>query len=156
MQDLAAGGLSMTGTSPLEAKALSDGGKVKVLAVMDGKRNASFPDVPTLKEATGLDWQFVNWFALVLPKGVPAEIRKTFAETAKKTHADPEVQKLLTERGLTPIWESSDETKKFAGEFSTMASGVLKDLGAATGKLAFTAAEASRLMPCSSGDRRRK
>ena len=38
---------------------------------------ASLPNVPTLKEATGLDWQFVNWFALVLPKGVPADVRAT-------------------------------------------------------------------------------
>jgi tripartite-type tricarboxylate transporter receptor subunit TctC len=129
LQDLAAGGLNMTGTSPLEAKALSDGGKVKVLAVMDGKRNASFPDVPTLKEATGLDWQFVNWFALVLPKGVPADIRKTFVEIAQKTHASPDVQKALSERGFTPVWESSDDSKKFAGQFSTMANDILKDLG---------------------------
>jgi tripartite-type tricarboxylate transporter receptor subunit TctC len=129
LQDLAAGGLDMTATSPLEAKALADGGKVKVVAVMDAKRNASFPDVPTLKEAAGLDWQFVNWFALVLPKGVPADIRAAFIDAAQKTHASPEVQKALSERGFTPLWESSGDSKKFAASFSTMAAGLLKDLG---------------------------
>jgi tripartite-type tricarboxylate transporter receptor subunit TctC len=44
---------------------------------------------PTLKEATGLDWQFVNWFALTLPKGVPANVRATIAEIARRRMPAP-------------------------------------------------------------------
>ena len=75
LNDLAAGGLSMVTASPVEAKALSEAGKVKVLAVMDGQRLSTFPDVPTIKEATGLDWQLVNWFSLIAPKGLPDAAR---------------------------------------------------------------------------------
>jgi tripartite-type tricarboxylate transporter receptor subunit TctC len=131
LQDLAAGGLSMAGVSPIEAKALSDAGKVKVLAVMDERRLASFPHVPTLKEATGLDWQFVNWFAFVLPKGVPANVRTAIVEAARKAHARDDVQGPLKERGFTPVWEASEQTQAFAARFSAMAAELLKELGLA-------------------------
>jgi tripartite-type tricarboxylate transporter receptor subunit TctC len=131
LQELAAGQLSFIGVSPIESKALADAGKVKVVAVMDAQRMASFPDVPTLKEATGLDWQFVNWFALVLPKGVPANVRATLVEAAKKAHARPDVQGPMKERGITPVWETSEQTQAFAAKFSATAGELLKELGLA-------------------------
>jgi tripartite-type tricarboxylate transporter receptor subunit TctC len=131
LQELAAGGMNILTVSPIEAKALVDGGKVKVLAVMDRQRMASMPDVPTLKEATGLDWQFVNWFALALPKGVPADVRTALVAAAQKAHARPDVQGPMKERGITPIWESSADAKAFAATFAETAGVLLKDLGLA-------------------------
>lgn len=131
LNELAAGGLSFVAVSPIEAKALADGGRVKVLAVMDTKRLSSFPDAPTLKEATGLDWTFVNWFSLVLPKGVPADIRAKLVEAAAKAHARPEVQEALKGRGITPVWETPEEFKAFATNFSKTAAELLTDLGLA-------------------------
>jgi tripartite-type tricarboxylate transporter receptor subunit TctC len=131
LQELAAGQLSFVGVSPIESKALADAGKVKIVAVMDAGRMASMPNVPTLKEATGLDWQFVNWFALTLPKGVPANVRATIAEIAKKAHARADVQDPMKERGITPVWETSDEARAFAAKFSTTAGQLLKELGLA-------------------------
>ncbi|MGB3720692.1 MAG: tripartite tricarboxylate transporter substrate binding protein [Proteobacteria bacterium] len=131
LNELAAGGLSFLAVSPIEAKALAEGGRVKVLAVMDTKRLSSFPDVPTLKEATGLDWTFVNWFGLVLPKGVPADIRAKLIEACAKAHARPEVQDALKARGITPVWETPEEFKEFAMNFSKMATELLTDLGLA-------------------------
>lgn len=131
LNDLAADGLSMTTTSPIEAKALADAGKVAVLATMGSERLSSFPNVPTLKEATGLDWQFVNWFSLVLPKGVPADARARLIEAAQKAHASAEVQGPLKDRGITPIWETPDQFKAFATKFGATAAELLKDLGLA-------------------------
>jgi len=131
LQELAAGQLSFLTVSPIEARALAAAGKVKVLAVMDAGRMASMPDVPTLKEATGLDWQYLNWFALALPKGVPANVRATIAEFAKKAHARADVQNAMKDRGITPVWESSDEARAFAVKFGNTAKELLKELGLA-------------------------
>jgi tripartite-type tricarboxylate transporter receptor subunit TctC len=131
LQELTAGAMSFLTVSPIEARALASANKVKVLAVMDSTRMASFPDVPTLKEATGLDWQFVNWFALVLPKGVPADVRARIVEVAKKAHASPMVQDPMKERGITPVWETSDQARAFAAKFAETAGTLLKDLGLA-------------------------
>lgn len=131
LNELVADGLSFLTVSPIEAKALADGGKVKVLAVMDTKRLSSFPDAPTLKEATGLDWTFVNWFSFVLPKGVPADVRAKLIDAAAKAHARPEVQEALKGRGITPVWETPEEFKTFATSFSKTAAELLTDLGLA-------------------------
>ncbi len=131
LQELAAGQLSFLTVSPIEARALAAAGKVKVLAVMDAGRMVSMPDVPTLKEATGLDWQYLNWFALALPKGVPANIRATIAEVAKKAHARSDVQEPMKERGITPVWETSEEARAYALKFGVTAKELLKELGLA-------------------------
>jgi tripartite-type tricarboxylate transporter receptor subunit TctC len=131
LQELVAGGLTMLTISPIEARSLAAAGKVKVLAVFDAQRMASFPDVPTLKEATGLDWQFVNWFALVAPKGMPADVRARIATVAQKAHALPEVQNPMKERGIAPIWETSEQSRAFAAKFADTAALLLKDLGLA-------------------------
>jgi len=131
LNDLAANGLSMVTASPIEAKPLHDAGKVKVLAVMDSQRLASFPDVPTLKEATGIDWELINWFALVTPKGVPADARARLIEAATKAHARADVQQPLKDRGITPKWETPEEFSAFAKTYTETSSGLLKDLGLA-------------------------
>ena len=131
LNELVAGGLSFLAVSPIEAKALADGGRVKVLAVMDTERLSSYPDVPTLKEATGLDWTFVNWFSIVLPKGVPADVKAKLIAAAKKAHASPDVRRVLAERGITPIWETPEEFAAFAADFSKMTGELLTELGLA-------------------------
>lgn len=131
LQELAADQLSFLTVSPIEARALAAAGKVKVLAIMDAGRMVSMPDVPTLKEATGLDWQYLNWFALALPKGVPADVRATIAELAKKAHARADVQGPMKERGITPVWETSEEARAYAASFDTTARVLLKELGLA-------------------------
>lgn len=131
LNELAAGGLSFLAVSPIEAQALAEAGRVKVLAVMDTQRLSSFPDAPTLKEATGLDWTFVNWFSFVLPKGVPDDVRAKLIDAAAKAHASPEVQDALKARGITPVWESPEEFRAFATNFANTAAELLTDLGLA-------------------------
>lgn len=130
LNDLAAGGLSMVTASPIEAKPLHDAGKVKVLAVMDSQRLPTFPDVPTLKES-GIDWELINWFAMVAPKGLPADARAKLIEAATKAHARPDVQQPLKDRGITPKWETPEAFKAFADNYTQTSIGLLKDLGLA-------------------------
>ncbi|MGE8943559.1 Bug family tripartite tricarboxylate transporter substrate binding protein [Leptospira interrogans] len=131
LNELAAGGLSFLTVSPIEAKALSEGGKVKVLAVMSPERLGLFPDSPTLKESTGLDWQYLNWFSFVLPKGVPDDVKSKLIATAAKAHANPDTRKMMKDRGITPMWETPEEFKAAAAKFTQTAGELLKDLGLA-------------------------
>jgi len=131
LNELAAGGLSFLTVSPIEAKALSEGGKVKVLAIMAPERLGLFPDAPTLKESTGLDWQYLNWFSLVLPKGVPDDVKTKLIATAQKAHSDPGTQKLMKDRGITPMWETPEEFRAAATKFTQTAGELLRELGLA-------------------------
>ena len=75
MQDLAAGGLDLTTCSVPEARAIIEAGKARALAIMAPSRNSAFPDVPTLKEAAGIDYSVGAWRGIAGPKGMPAGCR---------------------------------------------------------------------------------
>src|SRR5512135_3310475 len=56
MQDLVAGGVDIVTASLPEARPLIDAGKARPLAVMDSKPSSLFPNVPTMKQAAGVDY----------------------------------------------------------------------------------------------------
>ena len=129
LQDLLAGGISMFTGSPVEARTLLEAGEVRTLAIMSEERSPAFPDIPTVAEASGIDWTLSNWFGLVLPRGVPEDIRAIIVEKAEAAHQYPEVQEALAQRGITPTWDGSEGFTSFATEFTTTASRLLTDLG---------------------------
>ena len=71
MQDLAAGGIDIVTCSVPEARAMIEAGKAKSLALM-AHSESRLPDVPTLKEATGVDYSVGAWRGCAGPKGMPA------------------------------------------------------------------------------------
>lgn len=131
LQDLVAGGITFFSGSPIEAKALLAAGEVRTLAIMMDERSSAFPDVPTLKEAAGLDWSFLNWFSLVAPKGLDPDVKAKILAAGKKAHSSEKVQETLAKRGITPLWDGPEKFKAFADEFTVTAANLLKDLGLA-------------------------
>src|SRR3546814_11776754 len=61
LTDLAAGGVEVVTASVVEARALKEAGKIKILAVMNDTRLPAFPDIPTLKESHGPAWNNAAW-----------------------------------------------------------------------------------------------
>lgn len=132
LQDLVAGGISVFTGSPVEAKALSDAGQVRVVATMGEARMAAYPNAPTLKEL-GVDWTFENWFALVAPRNIPGPVRTSLVEALARAHARADVQDMMRARGIVPRWESSEAFQAFAARTSDTAGGLLRELGLARG-----------------------
>ncbi|MBO1073490.1 Bug family tripartite tricarboxylate transporter substrate binding protein [Roseomonas marmotae] len=132
MQEVAAGGITIATCSPVEGKALIDAGQARCLAVMGTQRLSIFPDVPTLKES-GTDYAFENWFALVGPRGLPEAVHGRLLETAARAHARPEVQDMLKQRGIVPVWETPQAAEAFARNYATTAADLLGALGLAKG-----------------------
>ena len=85
LQEVMAGGITMFSGSPIEAKGMRDGGRVRTIALMTEAEAPAFPGVPTAK-AQGVDWVYENWFALVAPKGIPEDRRAKLYELAKKAN----------------------------------------------------------------------
>lgn len=130
LQDVVAGGVSLFSGSPIEAKALLEGGRVKTILLMTDEPSESFPGVPTTKDAK-LDWTYSNWFALAAPKGIPEDRLKILRDAAKRAHALPEVQNNLKQRGINPVWDEPGQMDAFVSAFATRGIAVLKDLGLA-------------------------
>ena len=131
LQELLADGISFFTGSPVEARSLLEAGEVRTLAIMSEERSPAFPDIPTVGEAAGLDWALSNWFSLVLPNGVPEEIREIIIEKARAAHRYAEVQEALAERGITPTWDGPEGFTTFATDFTQTAAELLGDLGLA-------------------------
>jgi tripartite-type tricarboxylate transporter receptor subunit TctC len=77
-------------------------GKLRALATMSEKRNASLPEVPTVAEAGVPGCEAALWTAVVVPAGVPADIVKRLNAAVLAAVAAPEVQRALTIQGVDP------------------------------------------------------
>ena len=104
MQDLAAGGLDFTTCSVPEARAMLDAGRARSLAVMAPERLGTFPNIPTLKEAMGVDYATGAWRGIAGPLNIPAEARTTIAAALGKVFASSEYKDFLNARGFGLVY----------------------------------------------------
>lgn len=113
MTDLAAGGVDFVSCSLPEARALMDAGRVRSLALMADQRAALFPNVPTLKEATGSTWTKGVWRGMVGPKGLPEDIAKRYEANLKKIYDSDGFKKFMADRGFETIWANATDFAAF-------------------------------------------
>lgn len=84
-------------------------GKLRLLAVWGPSRVAVFPDVPTVREATGEPslQGYPTWYGFLLPAGVPAQIQARLETEIIAALKDPEVSRKLNDAGATVVAEPS-------------------------------------------------
>jgi tripartite-type tricarboxylate transporter receptor subunit TctC len=129
LQDLVAGGVEIAPCSLPEARSLIDAGKVKSLAVMADKRAALYPNVPTLKEATGSNWTMAAWRGIAAPKGVPADVRDKLVAAIKKIAASKDYNDFMTQRGFGVIYAGPDDFAKFMAKADADLGATMKAVG---------------------------
>jgi tripartite-type tricarboxylate transporter receptor subunit TctC len=113
MQDLAAGGLDLVTCSVPEARAIIEAGKARSLAVMAPARNPAFPDVPTLKEAMGIDYATGAWRGIAGPKGLPADVATKLTASLKKVYDSKEFKDFMSNRGFGTVWGDATQFAAF-------------------------------------------
>jgi tripartite-type tricarboxylate transporter receptor subunit TctC len=78
-------------------------GKVRFLAIADGARSASLPNIPTLEESGGPKGvQARSWVALMAPKGTPAAVVAMLNQSLNDVLKQPEVAEKLATFGFVP------------------------------------------------------
>lgn len=131
LQDLVAGGIEIVPCSLPEARSLIDSGKVRSLAIMDSKPAALYPNVPTLKDATGSDWTLAAWRGIVAPKGLPKDIADKLLAALEKVHKSAEFNDFMKQRGFGVIWAPSAEFAAFMDKSDKDLGAVMKAVGIA-------------------------
>ena len=109
LQELVADGVDIVTCSIVEAAGLIDAGKVKSLAIMNSERVSAYPDVPTLKEATGIDWQMAAWRGIAGPKGMPDDVTATLTAALEKVWQSTDFQEFMNGRGFGLEWKAGDD-----------------------------------------------
>ncbi len=84
-------------------------GKVRVVAVLGGTRQAVMPDVPTFAELGLAGFEDVPYYGLFAPAGTPKATLDQFAAAVAKVVAKPAVHDRLTAMGLTVGAMSGDQ-----------------------------------------------
>jgi len=129
MQDLVAGGVDIVTASLPEARPLIDAGKALPLAVMDTKKSALFPSVPTMKEAAGSSWTVSAWRGIAGPKGMPADVQQRLVTAIKKIWDSKEFKDFATSRGFGMEWAPSAEFATFMAKGDADMGVVMKAAG---------------------------
>ena len=133
MQDLVAGSIDLTTCSAPEARATIDAGQARSLAIMAPARNPIFPDVPTLKEALGVDYSTSSWRGLGAPRGLPPEIAARLTSALKAVYDSSAFKDFMTGRGFGTAWRDAEEFTAFMDQADHQMGQAMKAAGFAKG-----------------------
>ncbi|HEY0856102.1 MAG TPA: Bug family tripartite tricarboxylate transporter substrate binding protein [Albitalea sp.] len=76
------------------------GGRIRVVAVLGGKRQPTLPDVPTLAELGIAGFEDLPYYGFFAPAGTPKAAIDHFSQALSKVVAMPDVRERLTALGL--------------------------------------------------------
>jgi tripartite-type tricarboxylate transporter receptor subunit TctC len=84
-------------------------GALKAYAITGQKRSPLVPEVPTVQEATGTEFDAYSWFGLVAPAGTPADIVQKLSSELRTALAEKETYDALVSIGFEVLGTSGDE-----------------------------------------------
>jgi tripartite-type tricarboxylate transporter receptor subunit TctC len=131
MNDLAAGGIEFVTCSLPESRALIDAGKARPLTIMANQPSGLYPNVPTLKTATGSNWAIGAWRGIAGPKGLPADVQAKLGAVLKKIYDSPDYQGFMQQRGFGVVYADAKGFEQFMAKGDSDMGTVMKTLGLA-------------------------
>lgn len=131
MQDLVAGGLDFTTNSVVEARAMLDAGRAKSLAVMANERLGAFPNVPTLKEAMGIEYATGAWRGIVGPLNIPAEVKTLMNAALDRVFKSEEYVGFMNQRGFGLTYADAEAFGRYMAASDTSLGDAMKAAGLA-------------------------
>ena len=131
MNDLAAGGIEFVTCSLPESRALIDAGKARPLTIMANQPSGLYPNVPTLKPATGSNWAIGAWRGIAGPKGLPADVQTKLGAVLKKIYDSPDYQGFMQQRGFGVVYAEAKGFEQFMAKGDSDMGTVMKSLGLA-------------------------
>ena len=98
---IASGDLDWAFSTLASAAPLAKAGRIKLLAIASASRSPSAPEVPTMKEAGGPDFEVDSWLALLAPRATRAAVVRKINADMNAELAAPEVLERMKVMGFT-------------------------------------------------------
>jgi tripartite-type tricarboxylate transporter receptor subunit TctC len=111
--DLLSGRVNLTFSVASTMLPLINEGKLKALAVAQGKRAGILPDVPTMSEAGMPGFDASIWIGLLAPPATPEEIVDRIARGVNEALSDEEVLRPMRVQGFDPLGGSPQDFARF-------------------------------------------
>ena len=100
------------------------GGKVRLIAIMERKRNPVVPDIPTVAETLPGVYRGVGWTGILGPAGLPRPIVQRWHAAAKAAMESPDVvgyhRKMGTDISVTTPEETAESLRAGLKQISTL------------------------------------
>lgn len=104
-------------------------GKVRIVAVLGAKRQASLPDVPTFTELGLGGLEDLPYYGIFAPAGTPKATIDHFGQALAKVLAMPDVNEHLTKMGLTVGFMSVQQLAQRERAYTQVWAKMIKDSG---------------------------
>jgi len=130
MTDVIAGRSDIMITGPPSAKAMSEGGKLKLLAVTGRQRHPLMPDVPTIDESGVPGYDVTGWFGILAPSRTPKAVLDRLTAEVHKAVADQQFRDKLMNVGLDVVGNTPTEMLALMHSDTDKWAAVIKATGA--------------------------
>jgi tripartite-type tricarboxylate transporter receptor subunit TctC len=110
--------IDSTVNNPIECVSHWKAGRVRPLAVFDGARipDAEWKDIPTVKEALGVDIQYTMLRGIFGPPDMPKEAVDWYVSFLRKVYDTPDFKEYLSKGALKPAFATGEEYTKWVAE----------------------------------------
>lgn len=129
LQELMGGQVQLMMALVPEAMPLVKAGRLRALAVTSTKRLPAYPDVPTVAESGGKDFDMTFWYAFMAPAGTSAEIVTKLNQSINEILADKEVRAKLDELSLDVVGGAPAKVSELIKSDSARWKKVIDDAG---------------------------
>jgi len=104
-------------------------GRVRALAVGGAKRSSLLPELPTVREAAGFEFNTEGWYGVLAPRGTPPAIVTRLHEAIVRALASPELKGTLTKMAVETVASSPADFARQIREESAVWAKVIKAAG---------------------------
>ena len=104
-------------------------GKIRVVAVLGGARQAILPDVPTFAELGLAGFEDLPYYGIFAPAGTPKATIDKFSDALAKVLTQPDVKERLTGMGLTVGFMDQATLAKREQAYTKVWAKLIKDSG---------------------------
>jgi tripartite-type tricarboxylate transporter receptor subunit TctC len=127
LTDVMSGQVQLVADPMLSSLPLAQSGKIKALAVTSAKRVAAAPEIPTVAESGMSGFDFVSWYGLWGPKGLPADITAKLQAQVVEIVAQPAVRERMALLGFEPIGSTTAYFAKYIDDEMAKYARIIKD-----------------------------
>lgn len=105
-------------------------GKLRALAVTSAQRTPLVPGVPTVAESGTPGYALVNWWGVLAPRGIPADIASKWHAELVKIHAQPDLKERYAGLGIDAATSTPAEFAEYIRKEAAAFAKIIRSSGA--------------------------
>jgi tripartite-type tricarboxylate transporter receptor subunit TctC len=129
LTDVMSGQVQLIADPILSSLPLAQTGKIKALAVTSGQRVGAAPEIPTVAESGATGFDFLSWYGLWGPKGLPPDIAAKLQGQIAAIAVEPQAKGRLALLGFEPIGSTTGYFAKYIDDEMAKYAKTIKDAG---------------------------